>query len=231
MTPPLPPALQGLTRFWWDAADYLASAAQKRLGLWPVAAKPFLPRAELEPLAGLVGFLEAVLRRLFCLAALELGPLPPQTPAPIQPPRRAGAPVAAGAQTGRQPAAPRFRLRESARQASRTPPKPHFRTGPRIRFLDADTPVDLRDYPAQPTDILPAGKLVRRVLAINHALDHAAEYIDRMRRLMVTGTRPIRASVPPALRSRKLRHLQQESARQLHASQAIRYRPTHPETA
>jgi len=217
MTSPLPPALQGLTRFWWDAADYLASAAQKRLGLWPVAAKPFLPRAELEPLAGLVGFLEAVLRRLFCLAALELGPLPPQTPAPIQPPRRAGAPVAAGAQTGRQPAAPRFRLRESARQASRTPPKPHFRTGPRIRFLDADTPVDLRDYPAQPTDILPAGKLVRRVLAINHALDHAAEYIDRMRRLMVTGTRPIRASVPPALRSRKLRHLQQESARQLHA--------------
>ena len=120
MTPPLPPALQGLTRFWWDAADYLASAAQKRLGLWPVAAKPFLPRAELEPLAGLVGFLEAVLRRLFCLAALELGPLPPQAPAPIQPPR-AGAPVPAGAQAGSAALSPEGKRPSGVPDASKTP--------------------------------------------------------------------------------------------------------------
>ena len=77
MKSPFPLAVHSLTRFWWDAADYLASVAQKRLGLWPVPAKPFLPRAELEELAGRVSFLEAILRRLFCLAALELGPLPP----------------------------------------------------------------------------------------------------------------------------------------------------------
>lgn len=74
MKSPFPLAVHSLTRFWWDAADYLASVAQKRLGLWPVPAKPFLPRAELEELAGRVSFLEAILRRLFCLAALELGP-------------------------------------------------------------------------------------------------------------------------------------------------------------
>ena len=32
MKSPFPLAVHSLTRFWWDAADYLASVAQKRLG-------------------------------------------------------------------------------------------------------------------------------------------------------------------------------------------------------
>lgn len=214
----MPPALEGLIRFWWDAADYLAETARKRLGLWPVAAKPFLPRAELQALAGLVGFLEAVLRRLFCLAAAELGPLPPP-PAPAATGRAPGpSRRAPAARPGHRRTAPRFRLTESTGRTGSARPRPHFRTGPRIRFLDADTPVDLRDYPALPTDILPAGKLVRRLLAVNHALDHAAEYVTRMRRLMASGTPVIRRGQPAVFRSRNLKHLQQESARQLHAA-------------
>jgi hypothetical protein len=216
------PALRGLFDFLWDAADYLASAAQKRLGLWPVAVKPFLSRAEFEDLAGLVAFLEAILRRLFCLAALELGPLPAprSTSHGAEKLPQAGARPPASRAEGHcaKRALPRFRLTETSVSSASTPPDPHYRTGPRIRFLDEDTPVDLRDYPTLPTDILPAGKLVRRLLAINHALDHAAEYIARLRRLMVSKGPVIKRAVPPAFTSRKLRHLQQESARQLHVA-------------
>jgi hypothetical protein len=221
-----PLAVHSLTRFWWDAADYLASAAQQRLGLGPVAAKPFLPRAELEDLAGLAGFLEAILRRLFYLAALELGPLPRLTAKP-QAPDKAAKPLSNSTiSPAPEPASappphhriPRFRLIEAAKTTHATPSKARFRTGPRIRFLDEETPIDLRDYPSSPTDILPAGKLVRRLLAVNHALDHAAEYIARLRQILVSAGPVLKRAVPPALKTRKLSHLQQDSARQLHAA-------------
>jgi hypothetical protein len=76
----------------------------------------------------------------------------------------------------------------------------------------------LRDYPASPTDILPAGKLVRRLLAVNHALDHAAEYVARMRQIMASASPVLKRAVPPVFKTRKLRHLQQDSACQLHAA-------------
>lgn len=225
MKSPFPLAVHSLTRFWWDAADYLASVAQKRLGLWPVPAKPFLPRAEFEELAGRVSFLEAILRRLFCLAALDLGPLPPPTatvrvePDTAKPTSRAGtAHASEPARPSTRRAIPRFRLIEATKATPATPPRARFRTGPRIRFLDEETPVDLRDYPASPTDILPAGKLVRRLLAVNHALDHAADYVARMRQIMVSAGPVLKRAVPPVFKTRKLRHLQQDSACQLHAA-------------
>ncbi|WP_290497896.1 hypothetical protein [Hyphomonas sp. UBA4494] len=225
MKSPFPLAVHSLTRFWWDAADYLASAAQKRLGLCPVAAKPFLPRAELEDLAGLVGFLEAILRRLFCLAALELGPLPRLNAKPQDPDKGAKHLSSSTISPAAEPASrrpryriPRFRLIEATKATPATPPRARFRTGPRIRFLDEETPVDLRDYPASPTDILPAGKLVRRLLAVNHALDHAAEYVARMRQIMASASPVLKRAVPPVFKTRKLRHLQQDSACQLHAA-------------
>ena len=220
MSQPLPLSLHSLHRFWWDASGYLASAAINRLGLWPVPVKAFLPRAERERLAGLIAFLEAILRRLFCLQAAELGPLPAPSAKPAGPasPGPAAPPAPPTRKTGHAPPvrAPRFRLTESSPHSAPAPPPRHFRTGPRIRFLDEDAPIDLREYPARPTDILPCRNLVRRLLAINHALDNPEVYVRRMRRLLA-GLRPVLApSVPPVFRTRKLRHLQQESARKLH---------------
>ena len=156
----LSPRLRGLTWFWWSAAGYLASQARRRLGLWPIPVKPFLPRAEQESLKALITFLEAVLRRLFWLEAAGLGALPAGTqPGPVAP---AGSgtsrtPAQTPTRAAWPPAAPIFRLRECARPVQATPPPRKFRTGPRIRFLDAPHPVDLRDYSAHPADILPCG--------------------------------------------------------------------------
>ena len=192
MKSPFPLAVHSLTRFWWDAADYLASVAQKRLGLWPVPAKPFLP----PPTA---------------TARVE--------PDTAKPTSRAGtAHASEPARPSTRRAIPRFRLIEATKATPATPPRARFRTGPRIRFLDEETPVDLRDYPASPTDILPAGKLVRRLMAVNHALDHAAEYVARMRQIMVSAGPVLKRAVPPVFKTRKLRHLQQDSACQLHAA-------------
>lgn len=168
MKSPFPLAVHSLIHFWWDAADYLASMAEKRLGLWPVAAKPT--------------------SRVDTAHASE--PANPST-------RRA---------------IPRFRLIEATKATRATSPKARFRTGPRIRFLDEETPIDLRDYPAIPTDILPAGKLVRRLLAVNHALEHAAEHVARMRQIMASASPVPKRAVPPVFKTRKLRHLQQDSA-------------------
>lgn len=217
----LSPRLRGLTWFWWSAAGYLASQARRRLGLWPIPVKPFLPRAEQESLKALITFLEAVLRRLFWLEAAGLGALPAGTqPGPVAP---AGSgtsrtPAQTPTRAAWPPAAPIFRLRECARPAQATPPPRQYRTGPRIRFLDAPHPVDLRDYSAHPADILPCGKLVRRLLAINHALDFPDRYIKKMRQCLGMALPVLRPAMPPVFRSRKLRHLQQESARQLHAA-------------
>lgn len=209
-------SLFGLIEFWWSAAGYLASSARTRLGLWPVPAKPFLPRAEHERLGALVTFLEAILRRLLYLEAADLGPLQARASAGnTAPPTRPHLPAGTGpgSATG---AEPHLRLVESAPRKSATPPPIQFRTGPRIRFLDQPTPVDLRDYPALPTDILPSGSLIRRLRAINHALDHPDRYIDKMRRLIGAAAPVLHANCPPAFRSRNLKHLQQESARELH---------------
>tara|TARA_Y100001001_G_scaffold108380_1_gene106108 strand:- start:1006 stop:1692 length:687 start_codon:yes stop_codon:yes gene_type:complete len=218
-------SLFGLIEFWWSVASYLASSAQTGLGLWPIPAKPFLPRADHERLGGLVTFLEAILRRLLYLEAEDLGALPSRSlngliavPTRSQPHQDAPPGTALGAE-------PRFRLMESTPRKAANPPPKQFRTGPRIRFLDEPAPVDLRDYPALPTDILPSGILIRRLRAINHALDHPGQYITRMRRLIGAAAPVLRTACPPVFRSRRLKHLQQESARDLHAVAMMAHAP------
>ena len=95
---------------------------------------------------------------------------------------------------------PHFRLCEG-RAAPERPPAPppkRFRTGPRIRLLDEETPVDLAEYPAQPQDLLPAGRQVRRLLALGHALDHLPRYVEAMRRLMGQAIPILTRVLPPA---------------------------------
>ena len=209
-----------LVRFWWDAIGYLAGSAQARLGLYPIPAKPFLPRKEHGEIRNLLAFLEPVLRRVFVLKALERGPLPAPAARPGLPPAEPQAGSKGPAQTQSRPAfpIPHFRLTEpqdGPRRAG-TPPPPAFRTGPRIRFLDEDTPVDLRDYPPAPDDLVPSGPLVRRLLAINHALDNAALYVTKMRRLLAGPLRPVQRLDPAVFYARHLKHLQQEAALALH---------------
>lgn len=209
--PPL--HVHSLVRFWWDAVSYLAARAEAKLNLFPIPSKPFLPRRELTALSGLVAFLEPVLRRIFYLMALELGPLSPRKP-PASAPSAHPVPRPTGHRETTSP--PRFRLVESERTTTPKPPAPIFRTGPRIRFLDESYPVDLRDYPAGPDDLLPSKKLVRRLIAINHALQNAAKFIAAMRRHLGHGNTPLRQTPPPSFKSRALKHLQQESALELH---------------
>lgn|GEM_PF-166065 len=205
-----------LVRFWWDAIGYLAGSAQARLGLYPVPVRPFLPRKTHGEIRNLLAFLEPVLRRVFFLQALELGPLPAPAPGTAQTQTDPTGPASAPS----RPAfpIPHFRLTEpqdGLKRAS-TPPPPAFRTGPRIRFLDEDTAIDLRDYPSTPDDLIASGPLVRRLLAINHALDNAALYLAKMRRLLSGPSRPVQRLDPAVFYARHLKHLQQDAALALH---------------
>jgi hypothetical protein len=146
------------------------------------ACTPFLPRHVLTRLSRFLAQAEPALRRCLYLSAAELGALP--APAPARP-------VPAGAQPANRPAgrvagraaAPVFRLFETGTgRAGSTPPPKTFRTGPRIRFLDTNEIPDIREYASDPDDILPARTLVRRLFALDHALDHRDRYIRKLRR-------------------------------------------------
>ena len=183
-------------RFSLDRLDWLTGQMGRTLGLGRLPCLPFLARQQLRHLTQFLGWAEPLMRRLILLMAADLGVLPPRPALPA-------GPVPGPVPPGRPPARPlfpqpHFRLCEG-RAAPERPPAPppkRFRTGPRIRLLDEETPVDLAEYPAQPQDLLPAGRQVRRLLALGHALDHLPRYVEAMRRLMC-GPRPVIARALP----------------------------------
>lgn len=149
---------------------------RERLGL--TRHKPLLPRHAISNLSRFLAQAEPALRRCLYLCAAELGALP----APVHastgstPPRsRPAKPHVA------RPSQPAFRLFETrAQRPDAKPPKPTFKTGPRIRFLDADGAPDILEYDKCPNDILPAKRLVRRLMALDHAMDHRDLYIEKI---------------------------------------------------
>ncbi|MEP6275361.1 hypothetical protein, partial [Hyphomonas sp.] len=94
----------------------------------------------------------------------------------------------------------------------------------RIRRLDVETPVDLSDYPAGPHDILPATRQVRRLLALEDALENLPRYVEAMRRLLA-GPRPVIArALPPAFGRLPVTQAEQATLTELHDA-AVRETP------
>ena len=150
-------------RFSLDRLDWMVGDMRRRLGLGLLPCLPFLARRELQGLTRFLAYAEPLMRRLIVLLAAELGALQtyPSTAHGTPAPKRAPGPVA----TPRLFPAVHFRLTEAeSGKTRRTPPPKRFRTGPRIRLLDEETPVDLSEYRAEPFDILPAARRVRRFL-------------------------------------------------------------------
>ncbi|KCZ62898.1 hypothetical protein L53_09995 [Hyphomonas sp. L-53-1-40] len=158
---------------------------------------------------------EPALRRCLYLCAAELGALP----APVHvstgssPPRsRPAKPHIARAS---QPA---FRLFETrAQHPDAKPPRPTFKTGPRIRFLDADDVPDIHEYDKLPSDILPAKRLVRRLMALDYAMDHRDLYIEKIRRSLGEARQLIAKTGKRLFRHGPLTRLQCETAQLIEA--------------
>ena len=219
--------MQGLLRFWWHVSLYLAAEARQKLGLTVTGSKPFLCRIEHRDLTRLLALLEPVVRRMFLLLAAERGALAPKARA-VSP----GVSSLAGQARRKIPpgparkAAPRFRLTEGRSSAGAPRQTPiRYRTGPGIRFLDQDYPVDLSDYPALAGDLLPSGALVRRLAALSHALDNPEHYITAMRRRLKDADWPVSCMSPPAFRARWLLPSLRESAGKLQDGIGYAIRP------
>lgn len=152
-----------------------------RFGISPCT--PLLPRHVLSSLSSFLAQAEPALRRCLYLSAAELGALPALDRSGASPTLKSakGNPP----RNARSSATPVFRLFEtgSGRKDASPPPKT-FRTGPRIRFLDGDDTPDIHEYDARSDDILPARALVRRLAAMDHALDHRDVYIRKLRRTL-----------------------------------------------
>lgn len=154
---------------------------------------PLLPRHAMEQISRFLSQAEPVLRRCLWLCAAELGPLPAPSRLPAASPPNA--PIRRQDEATRSAAQPRFRLFETATPRPGTvPPKPLRTTGPRIRFLDSDEIPDINEYPRAPHDILPAGHLVRRLMALEDAVENRRACIDRIRRRL-GGPAPLIARV------------------------------------
>ena len=207
-------------RFTVQWLDHATAGFRRALGLTLLPALPFLPRWQLQELTRFLAHAEPVMRRILYLMAVELGTLPvrertsyPTAPAatraPAKPPKTS------------RPLfpQPRFRLTEPEErpQAARTPPPKRFRTGPRIRRLDVETPVDLSEYPAGPDDILPSARHVRRLLALEDVFENMSRYVTAMRRLIGKAKPLLRQALPPAFRRSPLTPAQQQNACDLHA--------------
>lgn len=208
-------------RFSLQRLDWLAADMRRTLGLGRLPCLPFLPRWQLHRLTRFLAYAEPLLRRLILLMAADLGALPRC--------RRAG-PAIRGRRARTPPRRPlfpqpHFRLSESQPgQARRTPPPKRYRTGPRIRRLDVDMPVDLSEYAAEPHDILPAARPVRRLLALEDALENLPRYVEAMRRRLA-GPRPVIArALPPAFRRLPVSRAEQATLAQLHDA-AMRENP------
>lgn len=185
-----------------------------RFGIAPCT--PLLPRHVLNSLSSFLAQAEPALRRCLYLSAAELGALPA--------PDRSGASPATKSAQGNAPrnarslATPVFRLFEtgSGRKDASPPPKT-FRTGPRIRFLDVDDTPDIHEYDAQSDDILPARALVRRLAAMDHALDHRDVYIRKLRRALGAARALLKPIGKRLYRRGPLTFLQCQTARALEA--------------
>ena len=154
---------------------------------------PLLPRRVIEGVSRFLSQAEPALRRCLWLAAAELGALPASSRTPAEPaPSRPATP----SETPKRDTQPLFRLFETKgnKRPGTIPPPPVRTSGPRIRFLDTDDIPDINEYPKLPEDILPAKRLVRRLMALDHALDYRQHYINKIRRLLGTA-RPLIAKV------------------------------------
>ena len=186
-------------RFSLERLDWLAGDMRRALGLGRLPCLPFLARWQLRQLTRFLAQAEPLLRRLILLMAADLGA--PATRPQTDPITRA-----------------------APGQTPRTPPPKRFRTGPRIRRLDVETPVDLSDYPADPHDILPATRQVRRLLALEDALENLPRYVEAMRRLLA-GPRPVIArALPPAFCRLPVTQAEQATLTELHEA-AVRENP------
>ena len=184
---------------------------RERLGLTPHT--PLLPRHAISRLSRFLAQAEPALRRCLYLCAAELGALPafPRETASSGPARARDT-----AQHVACPTQPIFRLFETRTQRpDAAPPRPVFRTGPRIRFLDADDVPDIHEYAKYPEDILPAKRLVRRLMALDHAMDHRDRYIEKIRRSLGEARQLIAKAGKRLFHHGPLTRLQCETARLL----------------
>lgn len=203
-------------RFSLDRLDWMVGDMRRRLGLGLLPCLPFLARRELQGLTRFLAYAEPLMRRLIVLLAAELGALPtsPSTAHVTPAPKRATGPVA----RPRLFPSVRFRLTEAEPgTAKRTPPPKRFRTGPRIRLLDEETPVDLSEYRAEPFDILPAARQVRRFLALEHAMDNLPRYVEAMRRLLGKAQTILACALPPAFSRLPVTRAEEATLIELHA--------------
>jgi hypothetical protein len=88
----------------------------------------------------------------------------------------------------------------------------------------ADAPIDLSEYPAEPDDILPATRQVRRLLALEHALENLPRYVEAMRRLLARPRPVIARALPPAFNRLPVTRAEQVTLTELHEA-AVRENP------
>ena len=202
----------------WLVLNVLSVATtgwRTRLGIGPLPCKPFLTRTVRSALARFLSQAEPALRRCLHLAAAELGPL---ASLPRRPQVQAKGKPGPQRETQAAPIlrTPRFRIFESERTASTAPPpRPQRLTGPSIRRFDVEYVPDLREYPQAPGDILPAAQITRRLVALDHALEHRQHYIDAIRKRLGTAAGMIRKTAPRLFRRGPLTPGQQSAARLL----------------
>lgn len=186
---------------------------RERLGLTPHT--PLLSRHAISNLSRFLAQAEPALRRCLYLCAAELGALP----APVHAPT--GSTPTRSNHTGQHIARtsqPAFRLFETrVHRPDAKPPRSTFKTGPRIRFLDADDVRDIDVYDKFPSDILPAKRLVRRLMALDHALDHRDLYVDKIRRCLGEVRQLIAKTGKRLFRHGPLTRLQCETAQLIEA--------------
>ena len=222
MTYKSPDFLVHAGRFTVQWLDHATASFRRALGLTLLPALPFLPRWQLQELTRFLSHAEPVMRRILYLMAAELGALPVRER--TSPSAPTGAPSPARPAKAPRPLfpQPRFRLTEpeDRPEATRTPPPKRFRTGPRIRRFDVETPVDLSEYPAQPDDLLPSARQVRRLLALEDVFENMSRYVTALRRLIGKAQPILRRALPPAFRHRPLTPQQQQTACDFHAEAA-----------
>lgn len=184
MTLMLSPPLISLVRFAQIVAEFFGLAMIARLGLGLTGRLGVLPRAEHRRALRELAEIEGLTRRaIFAMAAMQ-GPLPapPLRPQPATPRH-----VAAAANTEAAPRAPIFRLTEALPVAggrrARTTPSVSKRTS---------------GGPALETDLLPAGRIARRLVALEAVFRDVYPHIQRMRRLIGAGARCVLSRVTGA---------------------------------
>ncbi|KCZ57165.1 hypothetical protein HY29_00115 [Hyphomonas beringensis] len=175
---------------------------------------PLLPRRVIESVSRFLSQAEPALRRCLWLAAAELGALPASVRTSKQ---SAASRPSTPSDAPKRDSQPLFRLFETkgAKRPGTVPPTPIRTTGPRIRFLDTDDIPDIHEYPKLPEDILPAKRLVRRLTALDHALDFRQDYIDTIRRHLGTARTMIAKASKRLFHRGPLTRLQGETARLL----------------